>query len=431
MSDELDISCLYGEPDLLGRVFLCLDLPSLLATELTCPHWRHLAISLNIWRRKLVAKQNSLNWRFALSQNDYSDLDHAAAKKLYFQLASVLVPDNVGFFLKDGNLVIEHEYYSEQYQRNNTVTRFISKVKQYRHSKTEENLFFSARAKAAQMILSHLPRTTTLADPRQFCMSQILVFGPAAFPVLVTRAGAVVVAGAHYGRGRVVLLPHEHLLSHRPVMQGAMEWAGASAGLGQDQIMVDPVSYAWSRLARDWIPVVANSLPNPGLTRLARDKLLKVRPRVYITEAHYAQHSETLLQYVREGGGLVVGGHAWFWASNSHGRNSLLHHPGNQLLTHFGLALSARLVEHRDAAFPMQTAKIPSVKSSHYFYSVMRARGREYYKPDQEAYEEFFQHQSELELHDRFRDIVELNKQTLARTQLSSQAIYRAEPLKP
>lgn len=55
-----------------------------------------------------------------------------------------------------------------------------------------------------------------------------------------------------------------------------MEWAGASAGLGQDQIMVDPVSYAWSRLARDWIPVVANSLPNPGLTRLARDKLLKV-----------------------------------------------------------------------------------------------------------------------------------------------------------
>lgn len=112
-------------------------------------------------------------FRFALSQNDYSDLDHAATKKLYFQLASVLVPDNVGFFLKNGNLVIEHEYYSEQYQRNNTVTRFISKVKQYRHSKTEENLFFSARAKAAQMILSHLPRTTTLADPRQFCMSQV------------------------------------------------------------------------------------------------------------------------------------------------------------------------------------------------------------------------------------------------------------------
>ena len=37
--------------------------------------------------------------------------------------------------------------------------------------------------------------------------------------------------------------------------------------------------------------------------------------------------------------------------------SSLLNHPGNQLLTHFGLALSARLVEHRDAAFPMQTAK--------------------------------------------------------------------------
>ena len=64
-----------------------------------------------------------------------------------------------------------------------------------------------------------------------------------------------------------------------------------------------------------------------------------------------------LLQYVREGWGLVVGGHAWFWASNSPRQSSLLNHPGNQLLTHFGLALSARLVEHRDAAFPMQTAK--------------------------------------------------------------------------
>ena len=60
---SLSPSCLYGEPDLLGRVFLCLDLASLLAAELTCPHWRHLATSLNIWRQKLVGKQKSLNWR--------------------------------------------------------------------------------------------------------------------------------------------------------------------------------------------------------------------------------------------------------------------------------------------------------------------------------------------------------------------------------
>lgn len=41
-------------------------------------------------------------------------------------------------------------------------------------------------------------------------MSRLLVFGPSAFPVMVTRAGAVVVAGAYYGRGRVIVMAHEN-----------------------------------------------------------------------------------------------------------------------------------------------------------------------------------------------------------------------------
>ena len=83
---------------------------------------------------------------------------------------------------------------------------------------------------------------------------------------------------------------------------------------------------------------------------------------MYMTQGHYGDHNDQLLEYVRQGGGLVVGGHAWWWAEQQPDQSVLLQHPGNQLITEFGLAFSKETVDIRDAAFPIKVTEVPSVK---------------------------------------------------------------------
>ena len=111
----------------------------------------------------------------------------------------------------------------KKYQNTTNIKSFVKKVKTYLHKKTEENLFFEQRIKDHKTIMQMLPSTIMfhLNDERKrYVMSKLLVFGPSSFPLLVTRSGAIVMAGAYYGRGRVVALPHEHILSNQNLMLG-------------------------------------------------------------------------------------------------------------------------------------------------------------------------------------------------------------------
>ena len=96
-------------------------------------------------------------------------------------------------------------------------------------------------------------------------MSRLLLLGPAAFPVLVTRAGAAVMAGAHYGRGRVLVVPHENMLANTALMIGAGLWVSGRnviCDTGENhhkkhlpRMTVDSRSRAWCRMEGDWVGV--------------------------------------------------------------------------------------------------------------------------------------------------------------------------------
>ena len=258
---------------------------------------------------------------------------------------------------------------------------------------------------------------------KHYTMSKLLVFGPSSFPLLTTKSGAVVMAGGYYGAGRGVLLPHELLLANTALMVGSALWVSGRDSLidGGDQwkrlitrFVMDPNSKAWSRLENDWsyTKVGRRAMPQHDCQFVSRDNLLKENPPFYVTEAHYEDNSEALLEYVRNGGGLIVGGHSWWWneVSNPGHLSCLLHHPGNRFLTEFGLALSPECVDTRDAKFPIKTAEIPSLKQSFYFFARMRAKGTQYRKHDEDLYNEFYQHMKEMEKMEKFQDIVRLNK---------------------
>ena len=194
---------------------------------------------------------------------------------------------------------------------------------------------------------------------KHYTMSKLLVFGPSSFPLLTTKSGAVVMAASYYGAGRVVVLPHELLLSNTALMVGSALWVSGRDSVvdGGDQwktlipkFVMDPLSKAWSRLENDWsyTQVERRAMPQHDCRFVSRENLVQENPPFYVTEGHYEDNSQALLEYVRTGGGLIVGGHAWWWQekSNPSSLSCLLHHPGNRfsvLHSHWSRNVEARL----------------------------------------------------------------------------------------
>ena len=114
-------------------------------------------------------------------------------------------------------------------------------------------------------------------------------------------------------------------------------------------------------------PWSAQISPLYDMERVGREDLLhsqvqSLEPQVYITEGHYEDHCEDVVEYVRRGGGLVIAGHAWFWASTAQdkGKCVLKTHPGNRIVTHFGIAFTRNTIEKQISIAPVQTRSIPS-----------------------------------------------------------------------
>lgn len=44
---------------------------------------------------------------------------------------------------------------------------------------------------------------------------------------------------------------------------------------------------------------------------------------VFVCTAYSDDHADEIQDFVAEGGGLLIGGHAWYWAQTHHGKNPM------------------------------------------------------------------------------------------------------------
>ncbi|XP_040902035.1 TRPM8 channel-associated factor homolog [Toxotes jaculatrix] len=144
--------------------------------------------------------------------------------------------------------------------------------------------------------------------------SEVLVHGPLAFPIGTTEDGRAFLAGAYYGRGRVIVITHEELLRRETL---APFWNNAIHWLDQGRKGVVGV-----------VPEL-NGFPKAGLqcenTNFRKDL------SVFVCTAYSDDHAEEIQDFVAEGGGLLIGGHAWYWAQ-THRRNKILNKMGLSLM---------------------------------------------------------------------------------------------------
>lgn len=179
--------------------------------------------------------------------------------------------------------------------------------------------------------------------------SQLLVHGALAFPLGLDASLRCFLAAARYGRGRVVLAAHESMLyapKMGPFLLNAVRWL-AQGHTGK--VGLNPRVKALCAL-----------LSEHGLECSVAPQLIDGLS-VYCCAAYSDKDAKQLREFVAEGGGLLIGGQAWWWASQNPGRSALAGFPGNIILNCFGLSILPKSLN--PGSFPVPT---PDMLSYHF-----------------------------------------------------------------
>ncbi|XP_067325445.1 TRPM8 channel-associated factor homolog [Anolis sagrei] len=169
--------------------------------------------------------------------------------------------------------------------------------------------------------------------------SPLLIHGNLAFPVAVSDSDETFIGAAYYGRGRVVVASHERLLdtdSMQTFLLNAIQWLmagkGGNVGVGSD------IQGLHSILLQAMIPCELTSLKE-GLS-------------VYCCSAYSDEEMEKIHEFVSEGGGLLIGGQAWYWASTHPNSSVFAQFPGNKILNKFGIGIFGKSIYYSNEIFP-------------------------------------------------------------------------------
>ncbi|XP_059389377.1 TRPM8 channel-associated factor homolog isoform X2 [Carassius carassius] len=156
--------------------------------------------------------------------------------------------------------------------------------------------------------------------------SEVMVHGPLAFPIAVTPDGKAFIAGAYYGQGRVILVSHEGFMGRDSLstfLINAIKWLveGHKGVIG----ILPSLQEAHTVLSKSGLDC--------QLTGFRKDL------SVYVCTSYSDAQCAEIQDFVAEGGGLMIGGHAWYWAQTHCGCNVMTDYAGNRILNKMGLCL--------------------------------------------------------------------------------------------
>ncbi|XP_018419924.1 PREDICTED: TRPM8 channel-associated factor homolog [Nanorana parkeri] len=153
--------------------------------------------------------------------------------------------------------------------------------------------------------------------------SDLLLHGPLTFPIGLSSNNQCFFGAAYFGRGRVVVGTHEGYLSKpelKTFILNAVSWLdmGRNGKIGVKQL-----------------GNLLHVLQNAGLSCVASDLIPGLS--VYCCTSYSDAEAEKIQQFVAEGGGLLIAGHAWYWSRSN--PNVLSQYPGNKILNKFGISI--------------------------------------------------------------------------------------------
>ncbi|KAH0616310.1 hypothetical protein JD844_027337 [Phrynosoma platyrhinos] len=183
----------------------------------------------------------------------------------------------------------------------------------------------------------------------EFYPDELLLIGDKAFPVLVSNSGQVLIACSQYGKGRIIVVSHEDILKNAQFLQfikNVLQWLKPNQAA---QVGVDASLDALSQM-----------LLHDGM-KVQQGATLGTKLGVFCTDAYNEQHADDLVQFVKRGGGLLIGGQAWYWA-NQHGMKKVLHgFPGNWVTGVAGVYFTGNVGEKGTFTVSQEMPRIPLI----------------------------------------------------------------------
>ena len=143
---------------------------------------------------------------------------------------------------------------------------------------------------------------------------QLVLHGPDACSHVLDTTGKVIVASTRLGPGRVLALSHESFLSHNL----------GQTGNHNAVLVLNAVSWLSGGKAKPKVGLVGNqaklmaTLTAQGIATTAASAAKPGQVEVLITTAQASwkpAEVQALVAFVKNGGGLLLGGQAWWWGS--------------------------------------------------------------------------------------------------------------------
>ncbi|XP_030253320.1 TRPM8 channel-associated factor homolog [Sparus aurata] len=162
-------------------------------------------------------------------------------------------------------------------------------------------------------------------------VSEVLVHGPLAFPICTTKGGQAFLAGAYYGQGRVIVITHEGLFnweSLAPFCINAIRWLDE----GRQGVVGLAPGFDQAR----------EHFSKSGLKCESTD--FREDLSVFVCSLYNGDQAGKIQEFVAEGGGLLIGGHAWHWAQTHPGQNPLTDFAGNKILNKMGFSVMGNVI---------------------------------------------------------------------------------------
>ncbi|XP_026579210.1 TRPM8 channel-associated factor homolog, partial [Pseudonaja textilis] len=302
------------------------------------------------------------------------------------------VDDLVQFVKRGGGLLIGGQawYWSYQHGKEAVLVRFpgnlmTSVAGVYFTGNVGENGVFSVPEKIPriplitehglniqqdlQTLLKGVERFNVKGDDLQNQMvpSPLLIHGALAFPVGISDTYHSFLAAAYYGRGRIVVASHEGFLkmpSMKTFLLNAISWL--SAGKERKVGIGDSLRELYSMLNQAKIPCELTNFKE-GLG-------------IYCCMAYDAKEMESIHEFVSEGGGLLIGGQSWYWASVNPDSSAIAEYPGNKILNKFGIGIIQSYFHVAENSCP---AGEPSEVASTYLFRKALLKFKEHIQNEQ------------------------------------------------
>lgn len=198
----------------------------------------------------------------------------------------------------------------------------------------------------------------------------LCVFGSRAFPVVAAKVSgdrlAPVVAGARFGKGRVVAFGHPGYLDAKSLevadtgtlMANAISWVAGRDETARSKIRVTTVRHPPLAAFLQAQGFVASDVDRRGLAAALETADVVMMDVVEIADA---REGEAIVDYVKKGRGLVVASLGWGWSQLNPGKSLVDDHPGNRFLSAMGIAWAdGYLSRTADAGYAIQ-AELPAL----------------------------------------------------------------------